>query len=282
MVEDAGVSVSVETMRSGSCRHIECMAVRGGSFKPVSFPALFTLIEHPKHGPILFDTGYASQALNAMGQLPNKLYKWLLPIDLGTGEAACTQLQNQGISPNDIRIVVISHFHVDHIAGLGDFPKATYVATKSAWESVRHLSGWSALRNGFFPSIIPSDFNERLRIVESYEKRPMAPELSPFSLGYDLCGDGTVMAIELPGHACGQLGLCAQATGGQWTLLAADSCWLSRAFRDRLMPNPIAQLLLENREAYRETLNNLHMLYQSNKNIRIVPSHCAEAFGALP
>jgi len=276
------MSVSVETMCSGSCRHIECMAVRGGALKPVSFPALFTLIEHPKHGPILFDTGYAPRALDAMGQFPSKLYKWILPIDLGSDETACEQLHQQGISANDVRMVVISHFHVDHVAGIGDFPRATYVASKSAWESVRHLSGWSALRNGFFPSVIPGDFAERFHVIEHYPRRPMAPELSPFTQGFDLCGDGTVMAIELPGHACGQVGLCVQAMDGQWTFLAADSFWVSRALHARLMPHPIAQLFMDDRDAYRETLDNLHTLYQSNMSIRIVPSHCPEAFGAAP
>ena len=46
---------------AGYCTHPEFLTLRGGSFRPVRFPAGFACILHPDHGPILLDTGYSSR-----------------------------------------------------------------------------------------------------------------------------------------------------------------------------------------------------------------------------
>ena len=51
--------VSLQMLRAGSCRHLECMADRGGRMAQVAFPALCGLIRHPSQGWILYDTGYS-------------------------------------------------------------------------------------------------------------------------------------------------------------------------------------------------------------------------------
>ena len=53
------ISVSLNMLRVGGCRHLECMAARGGRLSLVNFPALCGLIRHPSLGWILYDTGYA-------------------------------------------------------------------------------------------------------------------------------------------------------------------------------------------------------------------------------
>ena len=63
-------ALEVRLLKVGSCRHLECLAVRGGRVTPIVFPSLAALIMHPDAGPILFDTGYAEHFHEATQTFP--------------------------------------------------------------------------------------------------------------------------------------------------------------------------------------------------------------------
>jgi len=90
-----------------------------------------------------------------------------------------------------------------------------------------------------------------------------------------LC-DRTLIAVPLPGHAAGQIGLLFTDTQGHTYFLIADACWSSRAYRELIEPHPITQIIFDNMSEYRETLRKLHHLHQNHPEIRIVPAHCNE------
>ena len=101
----------------------------------------------------------------------------------------------------------------------------------------------------------------------------------PFSEARDLFGDGSLLSVDLPGHATGQAGLFLKEANGRDCLLAADACWLSRAFRENQMPHPLVRMLVD-WSAYRRTLQLLHELHCGNPSLRIIPSHCPEIWEA--
>ena len=74
--------VTVHLLRVGTCRHLECMAARGGRWTPVEFPALCGLIRHPEYGWLLYDTGYAGHFFSATNTWPERLYRVALPVAL--------------------------------------------------------------------------------------------------------------------------------------------------------------------------------------------------------
>jgi glyoxylase-like metal-dependent hydrolase (beta-lactamase superfamily II) len=243
----------------------------------MQFPAMFALIEHPRRGPILFDTGYSAAFLDATRRLPARIYRAVTPVTLRAEDEAVHQLAARGIRAEDVELVIASHFHGDHISALTSFPRAKVLYDETAWRAVAHLGGLGALRRGFLPALIPRDFGQRSLPIEAQRFGPLPAECAPFERGVDLIGDGSLWAVPLPGHAAGQLGLFVREERGGTVLLCADACWTSRSYREERMPHAITRLLFDDWGAYRQTLADLGRLNRARPDVAIVPSHCAEA-----
>src|SRR4051812_5706786 len=124
--------VTLEIRYAGLCRHPEGMVVRGAPWRSQPFPALFGVVTHPTHGVTLFDTGYSERFVRETSAFPARLYRWLTPPEVTHDDTAVAQLARAGIKAEDVKRIVISHFHADHVAGLRDFPNAELVATREA------------------------------------------------------------------------------------------------------------------------------------------------------
>lgn len=242
------------------------------------FPAMFAVLEHPEQGPILFDTGYGQAYLDERRRLTGRIYNAVTPVTTEPAWFPGARCRAAGIDPKDVRRVVLSHFHADHVAGLADFPRARFTYFASAWEAVRGLTGLRALRRGFLPRLLPANFEGRSDPIEEGRWTELPPELAPFRRAIDLLGDGSLQVLALPGHAAGQLGLLVRRTGGDPPmLLCADACWTSRSFREEIVPSAVTRLLFESARTYRATLGLLSELHRARPDIEIVPSHCEEA-----
>ncbi|MEN0064688.1 MAG: MBL fold metallo-hydrolase [Myxococcota bacterium] len=271
-----GLKVRIDA--AGSCLHPEHVVLRSGSLWPMRFPAIYAVLEHPTRGLTLFDTGYGTSFFEATRTFPECLYRLVTPVDFDPQQTAKARLEQRGARVEDVRRVVISHFHADHIAALRDFPKAKFVFLPEAWEMLRHRSRWSLLLRAFLPALLPDDFADRIAPLGG-SLRPLPDTCAPFNHGFDLFSDGTVYAVPLPGHADGQLGLYCEAEDGP-VFLVADACYTSRSFREAIVPHPIAGLIVDDRKEYRRTLGKIHALHERDPDLRIVPSHCTEALHA--
>ncbi|RAL24485.1 MBL fold metallo-hydrolase [Thermoflavimicrobium daqui] len=258
----------------GACLHPEKMMLSKGKWKKRLIPALFSLIEHPVHGPILFDTGYAKYFFMETDSLPYRLYRLITPVVFSEKNSAVHQLAQAGYHAKDIRCVILSHLHADHIAGCLDFPAATFICSRAAFQSIQGKSGLAALKQAFIPNLLPSDFSTRVQFIEDTPLRQMGKDFSPFTNGYDLFGDGTLITVMLPGHAVGQIGLFLRNLKGEMIFLAADSCWLEEQYQHYLLPNSLAYLITADVKAYKESLSKVHQLYIKHPDILIIPSHC--------
>lgn len=276
--------VALHLMRVGRCRHPEWVTIRGGAFGPIDFPALAALIVHPSAGAILYDTGYADPFAEATKTFPGKLYRWLTPVQLPEAEQLSTQLRTFGVSTAEISRVLISHLHADHVAGLRDLPRARFVALErdvAAHLGPNAVRGFAALRRGVLPALLPDDFETRLDLADAKPPIDLGPAWAPFSRGYDLIGDNSLLGIPLPGHSPAQLGVLLRTTDDAQVLLAADSCWSARAWREQRLPSLLARPLFADWNDYKTTLAGLKTVATHNPDLRIVPSHCTETFEAL-
>ena len=267
--------IRVHILHAGYCICPEHIAIRGGAWKSIRFPAMFALLEHPRHGAMLFDTGYSYRFFDATKKLPYSLYRLATPVMLNETDLAINQLSNFNIRPRDISRVFISHFHADHVAALADFERARYVYLPHAYEDVRFTRGLGAVRRAFLPDLIPGDFDARAAPVDMTRPVNLPPEYMPFTRGFDLLGDESLLAVELPGHAHGQMGLFVQSANGTY-FFVADAAWQGRSIRENRPPHPIANLLFPGPKAYRETLSALHAFHQLHPSVRVVPSHCEQ------
>lgn len=265
-----GISMlDYQLIEAGFCTHCQRMTLNKGSLKQEEYPALCALIKHPTKGYILFDTGYSPLFYQETQSFPSSLYRYLTPVVVK--KTLKEQLQEQGIQAESINYIVISHFHVDHIGGLCDFPRAQFICHPEAIDEIKDKKGFRALIQGFLPGLLPQDFFERLVLLNELQQT-LPQSLNPFTQGFDLFGDQSLYAISLPGHAAGQIGLYFQAD--KPTFLIADSCWHQESFQDLHYPSQLTYLIHHDKQAYLATIKNLHELYQQNSNIDIIPSHC--------
>jgi glyoxylase-like metal-dependent hydrolase (beta-lactamase superfamily II) len=268
-------SLECHFLDTGYCLAWEHHLMRGGRRRLIDCHALVALLHHPRHGWLLWDTGYAPRLLDATERLPFRLYRHVTPLRIKPELAVAAQLGRWGLAPRDIRHVVISHFHADHIAGLRDFPAARLIASEAAYADVAPRRGLRALRHGFIPALLPEDFRTRATLVEC-----QGPPLGALGPTHDLFGDGSLLLVALPGHARGQIGMLAHTQRGR-VLLAADGSWLRRAIRERRPPHRITNLFVDDPAAVRDTIARLHAFSQANPDVVIVPTHCPEAFEQL-
>jgi len=261
---------------AGYCTHAECATRRGAPLAATRFPALTFFLDHPQQGNILFDTGYSEHFLHATKHLPERLYRTVTPVQLKESESLRSQLTRAGVSSGDIKHIVLSHFHGDHVGGLLDFPEASLICSRAAWEDLRLRTRLGSLRIGLLPKLLPNNFVERVSWIEDAPLRNLPPALIEFGCGHDIFGDASMLAVSLPGHAAGQYGLFFEDRNGQSIFLIADAAWSSQAIREGAPPPSLVTAWLGNTKIYRQTLQRLHRLAIKSPEIRILPSHCSE------
>ena len=100
------------------------------------------------------------------------------------------------------------------------------------------------------------------------------------AMGMDICGDGSMLVIDLPGHTPGHQGLYLPRTQGSPVLLVGDACWSRAAYTEiRLPPRPVQRFMAEP-TAYRAVIADLAQVHRTLPEVLIVPSHCAPSIAA--
>lgn len=227
----------------------ERLVLRGGSWGRIAVGVRYGMVTHPEFGPVLIDTGYGprvTRAARRSGAL--KLYSTVLRPRLVEDNSPLVALQLAGYAATDVRRIVVTHFHADHVAALRDFPNARFIASGAAWEAISRMRKGQRLRSGIFSELMPADFVSRLLPIETLPERSAAFGLG---MGRDIWGDGSCLAIDLPGHAIGHFGLL-WAQRDPPLLYATDTTWLSDALDDR-MPRGLARIVYEDEAAMRKS-----------------------------
>lgn len=275
------MKIEYEMFSSGYCQQLEKISLNNGKMKKIKFPALFSLIKHPTKGYILFDTGYSDYFFSETKKFPFNIYAAITPVQYSSDESAINQLKNKNITKEEINYIIISHFHADHIAGLKDFPNAKFICLKKAYDAIKTKKGISALKNAFIPNLLPKDFKSRVLFLEDNNSINITDKFSPFEVGYDVFQDSSIIAVDISGHAIGQMGIFFKDLNNKQTFLCADACWSTKAYKEHIPPNSIVKILNPQQDVYLLNLNKIHNLYKKDESIKIVPSHCSEIWNEI-
>lgn len=158
----------------------------------VTAPVSAYLIENA-HGLTLIDTGWhpvnrgrGAQVTNLRQQYP--VNKAVLP----DGQALVEQLEDRGIRPRDLDLVLMSHLHCDHADGLRTIAEAPRILVSGP-----ELKAARRDRLRYLPHEL--DGVE----LETFGWNTM---VGPYDAGYDVLGDGSLVMVAVPGHS---RGLCA-------------------------------------------------------------------------
>lgn len=182
-----------------------------GGWSSRTLPVNVFLVERPG-GLCLFDAGQT-----ALSARPGHLPRWhpflrLARFELGPEDEAAMQLRSLGCSPADVRWVVLSHLHTDHVGGLVGFRDAEVVVSRVEWARASGLAG--RLR-GYLPQHWPAGLRPRLMDFEG-------PAVGPFAASHDVAGDGCMLAVPAPGHTPGHVAMLVGDRDGMRWLCAGD------------------------------------------------------------
>ncbi len=258
---------------AGYCMAKANHAVKNDVKSEIKFRALFGVIKHPEYGLILFDTGYTRKFYDATNRFPSKIYAMITKVFIEEQDEIKSQLIENGYSPLDVKHVIISHFHGDHIAGLKDFPNATFYCSKIAWEQVKHIPSLLGFSKGILKKLIPTDFETRVKFFEE-----MNQSFQDETLGrtVNIFDDNSILVFDVPGHARGQIGIKIKTEKNTY-LLIADACWDKRAFEKGMLPNPIVKLFFDSWQDYLESVSKISKYHIKNPEDIILPTHCHES-----
>ncbi len=264
--------MKITLFECGYSKGPENVVLKGGVKKKLKFPALVGLLKHPEQGYILFDTGYSEKIYKVTAKWPAKLTALLLPTYVKCEESALNRLKFLGISPEEIKYIIVSHFHVDHVCGLDDFPEAKIICSKAAMDNAITAKGFWAITKGVIPSLIPKNLKERAFCFDNNNLKTEKDVI--LGTMTDLFGDSSIRIIDLPGHHTGQCGLLLKDEKNRELLLCADACWLSASYRENRLPSSMTKLLISDWKAYKESIEMLHHYHKANPELPIIPTHC--------
>jgi glyoxylase-like metal-dependent hydrolase (beta-lactamase superfamily II) len=265
-----GEEVKLYLNNAGYCLAKERYTIEGGSDTAIKYYALFGLLYHEKSGWILFDTGYAKRFFEATRKFPFKLYSIATKVTVETYEEVKEQIRHFGLNSSDIKHIIISHFHADHIGGLKDFENASFYCSRKAYNQVININRYAGITKGILKSLIPDDFQNRVIIIENIGA-PLYDDI--FDLKYDLFNDKSILIYNLPGHAEGQIAIEIK-TKHQKYFLIADACWHESAYKSLTLPNKIVRIFFKSWKGYKETLRKIYQYHKIYPEVKIIPSHC--------
>ncbi|MBQ9828167.1 MAG: N-acyl homoserine lactonase family protein [Lachnospiraceae bacterium] len=169
----------------------------------VEFPLQAFLIETENDGYILFDTG-ANPRVAEPGYWPaSTLEVW--PTTVSEEQHLENQLAKCGVKPEDIKTVVISHCHQDHMGNIGLFKHADVYVPKKEFMNGLTMVHLTDDPNTYGPYIQP-ELDTR---VKQYHLIEEDFELAP-----------GIEVIMIPGHTLDQLGLVVKSDNGNYVIPA--------------------------------------------------------------
>lgn len=158
----------------------------------------------------------------------------------------------------DVDLVVLSHVHWDHVGTPSDFASAAFVVGSGTLDMLRRGAGPLYPAETFNDDEIPAErtvelppvaartdvsdgqYREPRHTPPQPEARALLPAaveewkwqpLAAFPAALDLFGDGSVWAIDSPGHLYGHVNLLARVGRGRWVYLGGDCCHDPRILR---------------------------------------------------
>lgn len=188
------------------------------------------LIRHPREGLILFDTGLHPEMETMPKKKMGRINYFFIPFKAARGQNLAAQLKADGVSPEDVRWVVISHMHLDHHGMIDAFPKAKVLMDRREWDALRAKKAAGTLEHyEEDPDALESRINLKLVDVSS------APAFGAFDHAEDLFKDGSLFLVDMAGHTAGNMGLWVNLDSGP-VLLAGDASWILDNHQDFALP----------------------------------------------
>ena len=178
--------------------------------RDIKIPVNMWVLDHPK-GLVLYDTG--NNVAISDGQCKSHWVEGLCDFikpSQTRKDVIDQQLEKLGYKISDVKIVITSHSHLDHIGNIEMFPKAIHVMQKKEL----YQAWW------------PEKFQRTgAHVIADYDD---ARDFTYMELNgdYDLFGDGSVIILSTPGHTMGHQSVKVKLPKTGTVILAQDAIWM--------------------------------------------------------
>jgi glyoxylase-like metal-dependent hydrolase (beta-lactamase superfamily II) len=223
------------------------------------------LIDHPTAGLILVDTGINWEQAHRHDRYYKGILHYVLDEDeylLTRGQELPVQVERLGYRCENIRTVILTHFHEDHVGGLRYVPGAKVVAAQAEWQALKMKAF------GFIPIIYrPSIEAVKLWEPVSFKSGP----LHSFDTSQDLLGDGSIILLPTPGHDPGHLVVLLRMDGYE-ILMTGDIMYTLRHLAvDEVRAIQFGGKILEQQQI--DSIRRIQRLRRALPDMVIVPGH---------
>jgi N-acyl homoserine lactone hydrolase len=236
----------------------------------LEIPVVAFLVRHPGAGPILIDTGLHPSCAVDPKQNLGRVGALAFPgLEMEPRQAVAEQLRALGIEARDVKLVVMTHLHIDHASAMSEFPNATFVFSLREWEAATEPRNW---QHGYRTRQFDHGFDYRTLDFE----RADTDSHATFGRSFDLLGDGSIRAVYTPGHTHGHMSVVLRLGGGREALVAGDAIYTRHALETGHLP-----FRIEDEHFYRRSLKEIQLYEQNAPDNLIIPGHDMAAWRAL-
>lgn len=221
-------------------------------------------IEHTE-GVIVVDTGETAR-VSEPGYFPrwHPYFRRALRESVKPEDEIGRQLELLGISPSDVRWVVLTHLHTDHAGGVHCFPKSEILVSRRELDVA---VGFDGRLRGYLNNRWP----------EWFDPRPIdfVPEpIGPFPESFPLTKAGDVRLVPTRGHTQGHLSVIVRDDETS-IFLAGDASYTQELMLDRAVDG-----VADDEAEARRTLARI-ALYAQERPVIYLPSHDPESIWRL-
>jgi N-acyl homoserine lactone hydrolase len=170
------------------------------------------VVRHPTRGVFLIDTGVSRKLAEDPAGLGIGwvLRQFLHPEKIQVRTDTASLLRREP----PLAGVLLTHLHLDHISGMADVPRGTPIYTGPG----------ETLDRAFLFAFSRGSIDNLLAGQDALGELPFAGDRSGRFAGVlDLFGDGTVFAIQAPGHTPGSVAYVVRTPSGP-VLFTGDAC----------------------------------------------------------
>jgi len=184
-------------------------------------------------------------------------------------QPAVDQLEISGYDRKDLRAILLTHAHWDHVSGLPDFPGLPVWVTRQEREFIRKGG------NGQFGRPF-SNINYEEYCFEG------GPYLG-FPASHDVYGDGSIVVVLAPGHTPGSVIIFVTLPDGARYAFVGDLVWQLEGITLREERSwPVRKFADLDAKGTRDNLLRMIAIKERLPDLVIVPAHDMRVFAEVP